>query len=52
MNFCKQLGASGELVLAEGQSFPDQARLVCASKDATPITDGYSPKARSFLPIT
>jgi hypothetical protein len=49
MNFCKELGASGELVSAEGLSFPDQAKLVRAGKDGTPITDGVFPEGKEFL---
>src|ERR1700693_1500203 len=36
----KELRESGELVSAEGLSFPDQAKLVRAGKDSVPITDG------------
>src|SRR5215471_2482607 len=45
----KELRESGELVLAEGLSFPDQARLVRAGKDGTPITDGVFPEGKEFL---
>lgn len=49
MRFCKELGESGELVSAEGLSFPDQAKLVRAGKDGTPITDGVFPESKEFL---
>ena len=45
----KELRASGELVSAEGLSFPDQAKLVRAGKDGTPITDGVFPEGKEFL---
>jgi hypothetical protein len=43
------LHESGELVSAEGLSFPDQARLVRAGKDGTPVTDGVFPESKEFL---
>src|SRR5215470_10534703 len=45
----KELHESGEFVLAEGLSFPDQARLVRAGKDGVPITDGVFPESKEFL---
>jgi hypothetical protein len=45
----KELRQSGELVSAEGLSFPDQARLVRAGKDGLPITDGVFPESKEFL---
>ena len=45
----KELRQSGELVSAEGLSFPDQAMLVKASKDGLPITDGVFPESKEFL---
>jgi hypothetical protein len=48
-SFGKELRESGELVAAEGLSFPDQAKLVRAGKDGTPITDGIFPEAKEFL---
>ncbi len=47
--FNKELHQSGELVAAEGLSFPDQAKLVRAGKDGTPITDGVFPEGKEFL---
>jgi hypothetical protein len=49
MGFVKQLRESGELVSAEGLSFPDQAKLVRAGKDGLPITDGVFPESKEFL---
>jgi hypothetical protein len=45
----KELRESGELVSAEGLSFPDQAKLVRAGKDGAPITDGVFPESKEFL---
>jgi len=45
----KDLHESGEWVFAEGLSFPDQAKLVRAGKDGTPITDGVFPESKEFL---
>ena len=45
----KELRQSGELVSAEGLSFPDQAKLVRAGKDGGPITDGVFPESKEFL---
>jgi len=45
----QELHERGELVSAEGLSFPDQARLVRAGKDGTPMTDGVFPESKEFL---
>jgi hypothetical protein len=45
----KDLKSSGELVSAEGLTFPDQAKLVRAGKDGMPITDGVFPESKEFL---
>jgi hypothetical protein len=45
----RDLRDSGELVQAEGLSFPNQARLVQAGKDGVPITDGVFPESKEFL---
>ena len=45
----KELRQCGELVSAEGLSFPDQAKLVRAGKDGVPITDGVFPESKEFL---
>jgi hypothetical protein len=49
MQLNKELRESGELVSAEGLSFPDQAKLVRAGKDGEPITDGVFPESKEFL---
>jgi hypothetical protein len=49
MGLNKELRESGELVFAEGLSFPDQAKLVRAGKDGIPITDGVFPESKEFL---
>jgi hypothetical protein len=48
-SFGKELHESGELVSAEGLAFPNQAKLVKAGKDGTPITDGVFPESKEFL---
>jgi len=45
----KRLRAAGELVSAEGLSGPDQAKLVRAGADGTPVTDGVFPESKEFL---
>ena len=45
----EELRQSGELVSAEGLSFPDQAKLVRAGKEGLPITDGVFPESKEFL---
>ena len=49
MHLNKDLRESGELVSAEGLSFPDQAKLVRAGKNGEPITDGVFPESKEFL---
>jgi hypothetical protein len=48
-NLNRDLHESGELVSAEGLSFPDQARLVQAGEDGAPMTDGVFPESKEFL---
>lgn len=43
------LSASGELVGAEGLTFPDQAKLVRAGERGEPVTDGVFPESKEFL---
>ena len=45
----KQLKEDGELVSAEGLAWPNEAKLVRAEKDGTPITDGVFPESKEFL---
>ncbi len=47
--FNKELKDSGAFVAAEGLAFPDQAKIVRAGSDGTPITDGVFPEAKEFL---
>ena len=49
IDFSKKLGASGELVAAEGLAGPDQARIVRAGKNGVPVTDGVFPESKEFL---
>ena len=49
IKFNKAIHESGELVAAEGLSGPDQAKLVRAGKDGTPVTDGVFPETKEFL---
>jgi len=49
INIDKELRASGELVFEEGLSFPDQAKLVRAGDNGTPITDDVFPQNKEFL---
>lgn len=49
IGFSKELKDAGELVSAEGLAWPDQAKLVRAGKDGTPITDGVFPESKEFL---
>jgi hypothetical protein len=48
-SFCEKLAQRGELAAAEGLAGPDQAKLVKAAKDGTPITDGVFPETKEFL---
>ena len=45
----QELRQSGELVSAEGLSFPDQAKRVRAGKDGVCITDGVFPESKEVL---
>lgn len=47
--FNKELKDSGVLVATEGLAFPDQAKIVRAGSDGTPITDGVFPESKEFL---
>jgi hypothetical protein len=47
--FAKKLSAAGELVSAQGLAGPDQAKVVRAGADGTPVTDGVFPEAKEFL---
>ncbi len=45
----RKLRDAGEFVGAEGLSGPDQARLVRAGKNGTPVIDGVFPESKEFL---
>jgi hypothetical protein len=45
----KELRERGEFVGNEGLAPPEQAKVVRAGKDGTPITDGVFPEAKEFL---
>ena len=45
----KELSDSGELVANEPLAAPEQAKIVRAGKDGTPVTDGVFPEAKEFL---
>ncbi len=45
----RELREAGELIGAEGLTFPEQAKLVRAGKDGMPITDGVFPESKEFL---
>src|SRR5262245_34922107 len=46
----KELRESGVLVASEGLAFPDQAKIVHAARDGSPVvTDGPFPEAKEFL---
>ena len=49
MRLNEELRASGELVVAEGLTMPDQAKLVRARNDGPPTTDGPFPESKEFL---
>lgn len=49
IGFCKELSDAGQLVSAEGLSFPDQAKLVRAGNNGEPVTDGVFPESKEFL---
>ena len=44
-----ELEKLGELVAVEGLTSPDQAKLIRAGKDGTPVTDGVFPESKEFL---
>jgi len=49
MGLNKDLQESGELVGAEGLTWPEQAKLVRAGEDGAPVTDGVFPESKEFL---
>ena len=49
MRFNEELKAAGLLLSGEGLANPREAKLVRASKDGTPITDGPFAETKEFL---
>jgi hypothetical protein len=45
----KDLKDAGKLVVTEGLGWPDQAKIVRAAGDGTPVTDGVFPESKEFL---
>lgn len=44
-----ELTDSGEFVATEGLAWPDQAKVVRAGRNGTPVTDGVFPEGKEFL---
>lgn len=49
ISFVKGLAQSGELVAAEGLSWPSEAKLVRAGDQGEVLTDGVFPETKEFL---
>ena len=47
--FNKELKDSGKFVASEGLAWADQAKIVTAASDGTPVTDGVFPESKEFL---
>jgi hypothetical protein len=47
--FSRELKESGVFVSTEGLGWPDQARIVRAGADGTPVTDGVFAESKEFL---
>jgi hypothetical protein len=47
--FSKELKDEGVFVATEGLGWPQQAKVVRAAPDGSPITDGVFPEAKEFL---
>jgi hypothetical protein len=45
----QKIKETGERVSAEGLAWPNQAKVVRAANDGTPITDGVFPESKEFL---
>ncbi|HTU35439.1 MAG TPA: YciI family protein [Candidatus Acidoferrum sp.] len=48
-DFTKQLKEEGVFVATEGLGWPQQAKIVRAGANGTPITDGVFPESKEFL---
>jgi hypothetical protein len=49
MGFTKKLADAGELVSAEGLTPPNEAKVVKAGKNGTPVIDGVFAETKEFL---
>ena len=49
LSFNKKLHETGEWVSGEGLASPQEAKLVRAAQDGTPVTDGVFPESKEFL---
>ena len=49
LSFNKQLHETGEWVSGEGLAGPQEAKLVRAAQDGSPVTDGVFPESKEFL---
>jgi hypothetical protein len=47
--FSKELKDSGVFIATEGLAWPSEAKIVRASRDGEPITDGVFPESKEFL---
>ena len=47
--FSKELKDSGVFVATEGLGWPNEAKIVRAGTDGTPVTDGVFPESKEFL---
>ncbi len=47
--FSKELKDEGVFVDTKGLAWPQQAKIVHASTDGTPVTDGVFPESKEFL---
>lgn len=48
-NFSKELRDSGVFVDTKGLAWPQEAKIVRAANDGTPVTDGVFPESKEFL---
>lgn len=48
-NFTRSLKEGGELVSAEGLSWPSEAKIVRAASDGSPVTGTAFPESKEFL---
>lgn len=49
MTLNQQLRAEGHFVAGEGLASPQEAKIVRAGQDGTPVTDGIFPESKEFL---